>query len=278
MDKKNQKKLYVTLIGRTNSGKSTLVNHMVNKKITAVSKRPHTTNRVIKGIYTEDNCQIIFLDTPGITYVNGSTPNNEIAKQSIDKTNPDHINIFLFPANKFLEDRLINFSKFIPSEKKIALISKIDIIAKPKLLPLTQKLHEVGFEQILYFSTYDPISKEELKKFLINKAVESEWDFDEKAYTDISLKELIKEATKEILFNKFYEELPYEILIKNENIKQNKKGEYIIHQELFLKKHAHHIILGRIKEISMAVATNIQNYLNTKKKIHLFIEIVELKK
>jgi GTP-binding protein Era len=271
----NEKKLYVSVIGRTNSGKSTLINHIMNRKITAVSSRPHTTTRVIKGIYTEGSCQIVFLDTPGITYVNGSTRNNEIAKASINKDDDNHLNIFVFPANRYLEDRMISFSKFIPANKKIALITKIDTIQKPKLLPMTKRLNELGFDNILYFSIKDPICLEDLKTFLLQNAKEGEWDYDAELKTDNTIKGLVTEATKEVLFNKLYEEIPYQIKIKNETIDTNDKGEYIIHQQLILKKNAHHIILGRIKEISIEIAKNIQEYLHTKKKIHFFLKIVD---
>lgn len=270
-----EKKLYVSVIGRTNSGKSTLINHIMNRKITAVSSRPHTTTRILKGIFTIDKTQIIFLDTPGITYINGSTRNNEIAKSAISKDDDYDFNIFVFPANKYLEDRMINFSRLVPSDKKLALITKIDTIPKPKLLPMTQRLYELGFNNILYFSIKDPITSEDLKNFLLNNAKEGEWDYEANIYTDNTIKGLITEAAKEVLFNKLYKELPYEIKIKNETIDTNPKGEYIIHQQLILKKNAHHIILGKIKEISMEIANNIQKYLNTTKKIHFFLKVVE---
>jgi GTP-binding protein Era len=276
MNKKNhEKKLYVSVIGRTNSGKSTLINHIMNRKITAVSSRPHTTTRIIRGICTIDNCQIVFLDTPGITYINGSTRNNEIAKGAINKDDDYHLNIFIFPANRYLEDRMVGFSKFLPSNKKIALITKIDTIPKPRLLPMTARLHELGFENILYFSIKDPICLEDLKTFLVKSSIEGEWDYEANVHTDNTIKGLVTEATKEVLFNKLYEEIPYEIKIKNETIDRNDKGEYVIHQQLILKKNAHHIILGRIKEISMEIAKSIQLYLNTKKKIHFFLKVVD---
>lgn len=274
-NKKIEKKLYVSVIGRTNSGKSTLINHIMNRKITAVSPRPHTTTRIIRGIYTINECQIIFLDTPGITYINGSTRNNEIAKGAINKEDENYLNVFVFPANRYLEDRMIAFSKFLPANKKVAIITKIDTIQKPKLLPMTQRLHELGFDNILYFSIKDPITLEDLKTFLLKNSKEGSWDYDGDTHTDNTIKGLVTEATREVLFNKLYEELPYEIKIKNETIDTNDKEEYIIHQNLILKKNAHHIILGRIKEISMEIAKNIQMYLNTKKKIHFFLKVVD---
>lgn len=267
------KKLDVSILGRTNSGKSTLINTIMNRKISAESPKSHTTTRIIRGIYTTNNTQIVFLDTPGIDYISGSTRNNEIAKTAIiNKT--DHLNVFVFPANKFLEDRIINFSKHIDKENKLALITKIDTVRKPRLLPMTNRLHELGFEHILYFSIKDPKCIIDFKNFLMSRAIEGEWAFPESIQTDNSMNALLIEATKEILFHQLYEELPYEIRIFNDNIKVNDNGEYIIYQSLEVKKNAHHIVLGRIKELSMSAAKNMQSFLQTDKKVHLYLNIL----
>jgi GTP-binding protein Era len=276
MEDKNEKKLYVNIIGKTNSGKSTLINTIINKKISAESKRPHTTTRIIKGVYTQDDHQIIFLDTPGITYLNGSTVNNEKAKSTISKEK-GNLNIFMFPANRFLDKTTINLSRFIDTSNKLAIISKIDTIPKLELLPLTHRLKELGFDNILYFSMKDKKSAEELKKFLIGKTIEGEWDYNKEIYTENNTDDLIKEATKEILFEKLHNELPYTVKIKNTNIDLNNKKEYIIHQSLLVKKNAHHIILGNIKEISIKIKNNIQKYLNTEKPVHLYVNVVDIK-
>jgi GTP-binding protein Era len=274
MDNKNERKLYVNIIGKTNSGKSTLINEIISKKITATSKRPHTTTRIMKGVCSIDNHQIIFLDTPGITYLNGSTVNNEKAKNTINEQN-DNLNIFVFPANRFFDNSIVNLSRFINVKNKVALISKIDTVKKLQLLPMTQKLKELGFEYILYFSMKDKISIQEFKKFLITKTVEGEWDYDGKTYTDNTIDELLKEATKEILFEKLYDELPYSIKVLNDTVELNDKNEYVIHQSLLVKKSAHHILLGIVKQLSIAIKNNIQKYLNTSKLIHLYITVID---
>jgi GTPase Era involved in 16S rRNA processing len=178
--------------------------------------------------------------------------------------------------NKFIEDRMINFSKFIPKNNKLAVITKIDTISKPKLLPMTARLHELGFENILYFSIKEEECIKDFKNYIKKKAVEGEWDFPDNIHTDTSRDGLIKEATKEVLFNKLYQELPYKIVIKNGDININPQGEYVVYQFLEVKKHAHHILLGRIKEISMAAAKNMEVYLKVK-KVHLYLGIIENK-
>ena len=272
-EKKNKmfckKKLYVSIIGPPNSGKSSIVNTLMNRKITAVSSKPNTTTKIIKGIYTSGETQILFLDTPGITYREGSTKNNEMAKTAISD---EYLNIFVFPANKFLDSRMVNLSKSI--NNKIALITKIDIIKKPQLLPMTNRLNELGFQDILYFSTKDHQCIGDLRNFLLAKAIDGEWDYPGDIATDVGISALLIDATKEILFNKLYQELPYEIKIKNGEIKINSKGEYVVYQFLEIKKNAHHILLARIKELSMAAAVNMKLYLNTEKKVHLYLSVI----
>lgn len=267
-----EKKLYVSLLGKPNSGKSSIINAIVNKKISAVSDKANTTIRIIRGIYVKNDSQIIFLDTPGISYKIGSSRKNEIAKSTIS---PEHMNVFCFPSNEMLDKHLLALSKFISVDKKVALITKIDKIPKLKLLPLTAKLQELGFNQILYISIPDKDGIKELEAFLLSKSEVKEWDFDDNQYTDLSFEEITQEATREVLFNKLYKELPYEIIIKNGEVKKNKDGEYIIYQFLDLKKNAHHIVLGKIKEISMAAAENIRAFLNEPKKVHLYIRLID---
>lgn len=264
-----KKKLHVNILGRPNSGKSTIVNTVINKKITAVSRKAHTTSEIITGLYVEDNIEIIFLDTPGISYNKGSTHYNEMSKSVI---NEDSLNIFTFPADKFLEDRIINIS--YKTKNKLALITKIDLIKKSKLLPLTNSLFQMGFENILYFSIYDPITINDLKKFLIQIANKNESSIDtNKDYIIYNSDEfLIKEAIKEIIFENFHEELPYEIEIDINKIIFNKKNEHMIYASLHLKKNAHHIILGKIKQISIFCCNNIKKFLN-KDKLHFFLQV-----
>lgn len=275
VDNIKEKKVYVSLLGKPNSGKSSVINAIVNKKISAVSNKPNTTIRIVRGISVKGDTQIIFMDTPGISYKIGSSRKNEVAKSTIS---PEHVNLFCFPANEMLDKHLIALSKFISSDKKVALITKIDKIPKLKLLPLTAKLQELGFEQILYISVLEKDGVKELEEFLLSKATDEEWDFDENSYTDLSFDEMIKEATREILFNNLYKELPYEIIINNGEVKRNKDGEYIIYQYLDLKKNAHHILLGKIKEISMSAAKNIAEFLNEKKKVHLYLYLIDSSK
>jgi GTP-binding protein Era len=278
MNENNQngkKKLYVSLLGKPNSGKSSIINAIVNKKVSAVSNKPNTTIQIVRGVYVKDNVQIVFLDTPGISYKIGSSRKNEIAKSTISSCS---MNIFCFPVNEMLDKHLLALSKFIEPEKKIALITKIDKLPKLKLLPLTEKLAELVFSQILYISILHKDGIKELENFLVTKSETGEWEFNSNNYTELGFEERIKEATREVLFNTLYKELPYEIIIRNGEIRQNEKQEYVIYQFLDFKQNAHHIVLGKIKEISMAAAVNMKAFLNEKKTIHLYIKLIDSSK
>lgn len=265
-----EKILYVSLIGKPNSGKSSLVNHIINKKISAISNKPNTTTNIIRGVYMENKTQIIFIDAPGISYKIGSTAKNEIAKSTI---NEDNINLFLFPANEYFDKHVLALSKLINPKNKIALITKIDLISKSKLLPMTTKLQEMGFENILYISVIKKDGINNLKFFLLSNAKSGNWEFSPTENSDRTIFDLMKEATKEVLFTKLYKELPYEIKITNGEIKTNEKKEYIVYQYLDFKKNAHHILLGQIKDISIAAAKNMEEYLD--KKVHLYLFLID---
>ncbi|OED45319.1 hypothetical protein AB836_01785 [Rickettsiales bacterium (ex Bugula neritina AB1)] len=263
--------LFVSIIGIPNSGKSSIINTILNRKIVAVSNKPQTTiHNHFSGVLTIDNNQIVFTDTPGVNKNSGSNLNRLVNSSILNENNT--LNIFTFPANKPINSKILMMSLVV--KNKIALITKIDLIKKMKLLPITAFLKENGFKEILYISVKD-IPKngiKELVDFLIKKTVPGKWLYNKNISSNMCLQEKITEATREIIFQNFYEEIPYEVIINTTSIKSNQKNELIVYQNILIKKSAHHIILGKIKEISMLAAKNIKSF--TGKKCHLYIDIV----
>lgn len=265
-----KKHLFVSIIGIPNSGKSSVINAVLEEKVVAVSNKPQTTvHNHIHGILTIGDNQIIFTDTPGINKNSGSDLHRLVNASLVQEDN--YLNVFTFPADKPINSKILKMSWSI--NNKIALITKIDLVKKMKLLPMTAFLSENGFKDILYVSVKD-ISKNGVKEFiefLIPKTVSGEWLYNKDVVSNMSLKDKITEGTREIIFQNFHAEIPYQTTIETASVKTNKKKELIVYQNLVIKKSAHHIILGKIKEISMLAAKNIETF--TKQKTHLYLQV-----
>lgn len=278
MIRMNKKIGYACLIGAPNSGKSTLLNALVNQKISAVTHKVHTTRDNIKGIISRENTQLIFIDTPGYLKNPKYKLEKSITKKSLKEIkNVDFICIIVDVAKKnCLDGSLIDINYFNSQENLIIVFNKIDLVKdKNKLLDLAQKTKEKGFNNIFMISATNNKGVQDFLDYLISNSPEGNWHYDENEITDRSVKQLAEDITMEQLYKFLNKEIPYNLKVETESWKEE-QNDVTIHQVItVLKDSQKKIILGRngenIKKISIISKSEIERL--TSKKIHLYLFI-----
>lgn len=244
---------FVTLIGRTNVGKSTLLNLLVGEKVAAIANKVQTTRTAIKGIVNRENSQIVFTDTPGIH--KPKTKLNETMVETSFSSIPDaDVILFLIEATSKEIGRgdSIILEKIKEAKRKtILIINKIDLVKRESLLQLIDRYRkEYAFEAVIPISAtntkYKEIILEEIEKNL--KPGPAYYDIEE--YTDQTLRQLAEETIREKALKLLQDEVPHGIYVEVEKMKQrkNKQGEdiYDIEATIYCLRESHKgIIIGK---------------------------------
>ena len=276
---------FVTIIGRTNVGKSTLINLLVGEKVAAIANKVQTTRTAIKGIVNRENSQIIFTDTPGIHKPKHKL--NETMVETSFATIPDSdIVLFLIEATSEdigRGDRII-LDKIKESKRKtILIINKIDLLKRDKLLNLIDIYSkEYDFTAVIPISAYQPKYKniilDEIEKNL--KPGPAYYDIEE--YTDQTLRQLAEETIREKALKLLQDEVPHGIYVEVEkmNLRQNKQGEdiYDIEATIYCLRESHKgIIIGKngemLKRIGRAARIDMEQNFGLKVNLKTWVKV-----
>ncbi len=276
---------FVTIIGRTNVGKSTLINLLVGEKIAAIANKVQTTRTAIRGIVNRENSQIIFTDTPGI-----HKPKHKLNETMIEtsfSSIPD-CDMILFLIEATSEDigrgdRII-LDKIKESKRKtILIINKIDLIKREKLLNLIDIYSkEYNFETVIPISAYEEKYREiilnEIEKNL--KPGPAYYDIEE--YTDQTLRQLAEETIREKALKLLQDEVPHGIYVEVEkmNLRQNKQKEdiYDIEATIYCLRDSHKgIIIGKngemLKRIGRAARIDMEQNFRIKINLKTWVKV-----
>ena len=223
---------FVTLIGRTNVGKSTLLNLLVGEKVAAIANKVQTTRTAIKGIVNRPNSQIIFTDTPGIHKPKHKL--NETMNETSFSSIPD-ADILLFLIEATSEDigkgdRLILEKIKEAKRKTILIINKIDLVKRETLLKLIDIYSkEYDFEAVIPISATNVKYREPILKEIEKNLKEGPAYYDIEEYTDQTMRQLVEETIREKALKLLQDEVPHGIYVEVEKMKlrKNKKGEEI---------------------------------------------------
>ena len=276
---------FVTIIGRTNVGKSTLINLLVGEKVAAIANKVQTTRTAIKGIVNRENSQIIFTDTPGIHKPKHKL--NETMVETSFATIPDSdIVLFLIEATSDdigKGDRII-LDKIKESKRKtILIINKIDLVKREKLLNLIDIYSkEYNFTAVIPISAYQEkyrnIILDEIEKNL--KPGPAYYDIEE--YTDKTLRQLAEETIREKALKLLQDEVPHGIYVEVEkmNLRQNKQGEdiYDIEATIYCLRESHKgIIIGKngemLKRIGRAARIDMEQNFGLKINLKTWVKV-----
>ncbi len=268
---------FLTITGFPNSGKSTFINNIINKKISIISSKVQTTKDEIKGILNFKNNQFIFLDTPGIIN-NKKFYNKEMSRAIFNSMDRVSCNLFVCdPVKKIKNNEIIIIKNLLNSFKKnVLVINKIDLIKKENLLEVSNHLNKLfTFQETFMISAKKKKGLELIKKKLQNYIPKRKWIYEKNIYTDSSIKFQLTEITREKIFQLLNKEIPYSVNVKT--LINEKKEIFHVNQKILISKESQKaIIIGKggskIKEIGIRARKDIERKLN--KKVYLDLTVV----
>ena len=278
---------FVTLIGRTNVGKSTLINLLVGEKVAAIANKVQTTRTAIRGIVNRENSQIVFIDTPGIH--KPKTKLNETMVETSFASIPDaDVVLFLIEATSDeigRGDRIILEKIKEAKRKTILIINKIDLVKREKLLNLIDIYSkEYNFEAVIPISAtnskYKSIILDEIEKHL--KVGPAYYDIEE--YTDQTMRQLAEETIREKALKLLDQEVPHGIYVEVEKMqsRKNKQNEdiYDIEATIYCLRNSHKgIIIGKngdmLKRIGRSARIDMERNFGTKVNLRTWVKVKE---
>jgi len=273
---------YITLIGAPNAGKSTLLNHLVGAKIAIVSPKVQTTRARVTAIAIEDQTQMIFVDTPGIF-----TPSRRLEKAMVNAAwdgakDADQIALLIDAVKgitKDVENIIDGLEK--SGQKAHVILNKIDLIKRDRLLGLTQKLstHDI-FDKIFMISALTGDGVPELRAELAKELPDGPWLYPEDQLALAPMRTLAAEITREKLFLRMNQELPYSLTVETENWEERKDGSVKIDQVIYVSRENHKpMILGKggqtIKKIGGMAREELEESLGQRVHLFLFVKVRE---
>ena len=278
-----QKCGFVTILGATNAGKSTLVNQLVGQKVSIVTHKVQTTRQRVLGIAIHEETQLVLVDTPGIF-----TAKRSLEKAMVDcawrATSEADVQIALFDVN----DKRIDAAKSLiskahslqPQAPLLLVLNKIDTIPKAKLLEIIDQFKDEPLQEIFMVSALKGDGVEHLRDKLIEYVPTGAWLFPENEVSDLPMRVLAAEITREKLFIKLHEELPYELMVETEAWEEFDNGSVKITQIIYVNRAGHKgIVLGNggkmIKSISSAARHELAELLG--RPVHLFLHVKVVK-
>jgi len=278
---------FVSLIGRTNVGKSTLLNLLVGEKVAAIANKVQTTRTAIKGIVNRENSQIIFVDTPGI-HKPKTKLNETMVETSFTSLTDSDVVLFLIEATSTeigKGDRIILDKIKESNRKTILIINKIDLVKRETLLNLIDIYSkEYDFSAVIPISAtnikYKEIILDEIEKNLKNGP--AYYDIEE--YTDQTLRQLAEETIREKALKLLQDEVPHGIYIEVEKMKQRKNRNnepiYDIEATIYCLKNSHKgIIIGKngemLKKIGRLARIDMEENFGVKINLKTWVKVKE---
>ncbi len=271
---------FVALIGEPNAGKSTLLNKMVGAKISIVTHKVQTTRTRIRGVSIEDQSQIIFVDTPGLFKPRRRLDRAMVAAAWSGAADSD-ITLLLVEAHRGLTEgveKIISSISETGLNGKLALvINKIDKVDVNDLLSLSKEINERHpFTETFMISAEKGKGVDDLKLWLGTNLPEGPWLYPDDQISDMPLRMIAAEITREKLTLRLHQELPYQLTVETEKWEEKPDKSVRIEQMIYLSRSGHKgIVLGKkgetIKAVSMASRLSIEEFLGS--KVHLFLRL-----
>jgi GTP-binding protein Era len=273
---------FVALIGAPNAGKSTLINALVGTKVSIVSRKVQTTRNLVRGIALEGSSQIIFVDTPGIF-----APKRRLDRAMVTAAwggagDADVIALLIDARKGIDEENEVILEKLKGvGRRRMLVLNKIDTIETTRLLALTQDINaRLPFDETFMISALRGHGLPKLREKLAGYMAEGPWLYPEDQVSDAPLRSFAAEITREKMFERLHDELPYQTTVETELWKEMPDGSTRIEQTIYVTREGHKkIVIGdggrTIKSIGSAARIDIAEAAETKVHLFLFVKVRE---
>lgn len=269
---------FVALIGAPNAGKSTLLNALVGSKVSIVSRKVQTTRALIRGVAIEGVSQIVFVDTPGIFSPRRRLDRAMVATAWSGAHEADLVGV-LIDAHDGIEEEVENIFRKLKDVKgpKVLILNKIDLVPKERLLKLAKEANEVvRFEATFMISALTGDGVDDLKSWMARQVAPGPWLYPADQISEAPMRHLAAEVTREKLFDRLHQELPYQSTVETDVWRELRAGDVRIEQTIYVERESQRkIVLGKggrtIKAIGEAARKEIAEMVDA--KVHLFLTV-----
>jgi GTP-binding protein Era len=275
---------FATIIGAPNAGKSTLINAMVGEKVSIVSSKVQTTRTRVLGIVLEGEAQIIFVDTPGLFKPGNDRMEKAIVAAAWQGLSESDLVLFVVDSVKGMSrpvrtimDRLKNVAR----KKYILVLNKVDDIARPKLLELATIMNQaMEFEATFMVSARNNDGVSDIVKYVAKYMPEGPYHYPLDQMSDMPMRLLAAEITREKLFRAIHDEIPYDLTVETENWEEFDDGSVKIDQVVFVAREGQKkIILGKggemIGKIGSQARAELEEIMGRRAHLKLFVKVRE---
>jgi GTP-binding protein Era len=267
---------FIALIGAPNAGKSTLVNALVGSKVAIVTPKVQTTRALLRGIAMENEAQLVLIDTPGIFAPRRRLDRAMVTTAWVGAHDADIVAV-LIDAKKGLDDEADGLLGKLDEvrQPKVLILNKVDLVDKEKLLALAQAANgKARFDATFMISAVKGDGVADVRRWLGQHVPVGPWHYPEDEVSDAPLRQLAAEITREKLYLKLHQELPYQSTVETETWTERKDGSVRIEQTIYVERESQRkIVLGKagqsIKAIGEAARRELADILE--KKVHLFL-------
>jgi GTPase len=273
---------YIALVGRPNTGKSTLLNRLIGQKISITSRRPQTTRHRIIGINTLENAQLIYVDTPGLHRYSGRAMNRYMNRTASMAIQDVDVVVFLIEGLRWTPDDELVLGKLEGLVCPVILaVNKVDLIAdKTALLPGLQALsRKRGFAHIIPLSARKGNNVTELERCVVEALPAAAPFFPEDQFTDRSERFLVAERIREKLFRKLARELPYGVSVGVEHFRREPRCIHI-HALIWVERQSQKsIVVGKqgemLRDVGQQARVEIEKMLESRVNLKLWVKVKE---
>jgi GTP-binding protein Era len=273
---------FVALIGAPNVGKSTLVNALVGAKVTIVSRKVQTTRALIRGIVIENNAQIILVDTPGIFLPKRRLDRAMVSTAWSGAHDADLVCVLLDAKTGIDEEAEAILAKAASvNHDKILVINKVDLVQREKLLALAQAANErMTFARTFMISAISGDGVDDIRKTLAEMVPPGPFLYPEDQMSDAPMRQLAAEITREKIYQKLHQELPYQSTVETDKWEERKDKSVRIEQTIFVERESQRkIVLGKggatIKSIGADSRKELMQILDVPVHLFLFVKVRE---
>ena len=276
----NLKSGFVTLIGRPNVGKSTLMNHLIGQKIAITSDKPQTTRNRIQTVYTDERGQIIFLDTPGIHKAKNKLGEYMVSVAEHTLKEVDVI-LWLVEPSTFIGAGERHIAEQLNKVKTpvMLVINKIDTVKKDEILTFIAAYKDIcNFAEIIPVSALKEINIDDVKDCIFKYLPEGPQFYDEDTVTDQPMRQIAAELIREKALRMLDDEIPHGIAVVIDQMKERPNGLIDIDATIVCERESHKGIIigkngGKLKRIGTSARTEIQNLMDTQVNLKLWVKV-----